>query len=363
MKPETLLIYYNSDVNVDISYQFGWVKAFRKSSFFNCDYLNLSNFFPIYKKKPRLEEIKNLLFKRYDHIILLHSAFSNACLIPYYVQKILRHKKANKIFFIGNEYKHMPEKINFTKFCRIKVFVTHTYCDDAINIYKKNLPDCKILSIPAGGLDTEIFYPGKEFEKRKIDLGSRAYDEPYYFGHQERSNLMYRVKDIANELGLSQDLSMEQKDRFVGNDWANFLRNIKSMPATNSGNDYFEIDDSTRNKVNKFCIENPDTKFEEIFELFFKNKRKVPNRQITGKHIEAAGTKTLLILLEGNYGGYFLPNVHFLEIKKDFSNLRDVIKKLDDKELCKKIINNAYNVAVKELKFDDHIEYLYKNLS
>ena len=55
MKPKTLLIYYNSDVNVDISYQFGWVKAFRKSNLFDCDYLNLSNFFPIYKKKPRLE--------------------------------------------------------------------------------------------------------------------------------------------------------------------------------------------------------------------------------------------------------------------------------------------------------------------
>ena len=30
---------------------------------------------------------------------------------------------------------------------------------------------------------------------------------------------------------------------------------------------------------------------------------------------------------------------------------------------CKKIINNAYYVAVKKLKFEDYIEYLYRNLS
>ena len=65
----------------------------------------------MYKTKPKILDLKIYYLKKYDCIVILHSVFSNARLVPKYIQKIIRHKKAFKVYFIGNEYKHMPEKI------------------------------------------------------------------------------------------------------------------------------------------------------------------------------------------------------------------------------------------------------------
>jgi hypothetical protein len=359
---KTLVIHYSSKINEDLSYQHGWVKAFKKSKIFKCVFLNLSDYFPRYKFFSKIFFTLKVILIKFDTIVILHSAFSNADYIQFFIKLIIKLKVAKKVYFIGNEYKLMPAKMNFCKFCNINFFITQTFCEDAINLYKKKLIGCKVFSIPAGGLDDEIFYPGCKYENRKIDIGYRTYDEPFYFGHQERRQLMNKIKSSAKNLNLVCDMSMEMKDRFAGNNWAEFLRSIKSMPASNSGNDFFELNDDIRNKVIQYCNNNPNVEFDDVYKIFFLNKKKISNRLLTGKMIEAAGCKTLLILVEGEYGNYFVPNIHYLEIKKDFSNLMDVLHKLKDAKLCQNIINNAYEITVKHLKFENHLAKLHSYL-
>lgn len=193
---KTLLIYYKHDTNAVLSYQHAWVKLFKKNILFNCNFLNLKNFFPSYRTKPNIAQLKNLLFERYDCIIILHSAFSNACLIPAYMQKIIRHKKAFKIFFVGNEYKHMPEKMKFTNYIKTNLFITLSHKDDVLNLYKKHLKT-NVIYIPSGGVDKEIFYPKSKYDERTIDIGFRSAPEPYYFGHQDTSKLFFELENFS----------------------------------------------------------------------------------------------------------------------------------------------------------------------
>ena len=79
---------------------------------------------------------------------------------------------------------------------------------------------------------------------------------------------------------------------------------------------------------------------------------------ISGKNIEAAGCKTLQILIEGDYGGYFKPNIHYISVKKDLSNLKECISLIKNKTLCNKIIDNAYTVAVNQLTYENHLNKL-----
>ena len=66
--------------------------------------------------------------------------------------------------------------------------------------------------------------------------------------------------------------------------------------------------------------EHPDATFEDIHRRFFADYGpSVPIRIISGRQIEAAGTRTVQILFEGRYDGYFLPDVHYIPLKKDFS--------------------------------------------
>lgn len=351
---KTLIIYYTNQENKDLSYQHGWVKAFKKNNLFICDYLNLANFFPIYKSKPDILELKNLLFKNYDSIIILHSAFSNACLVPMYIQKIIRHKKAFKVYFIGNEYKHMPEKINFTKYLKINLFITQSHVQEVIDLYQDNL-DSNVDYITNVGIDEEDFFPKKKYEDRNITIGYRTYPEPEYFGHQERVRLFKFLEKYSLDNHLNFDLSIKDTDRFGYVEWANFLNNCKCLASSNTGHDYFFLNDDLRNKVNKSNINN----FETIYEKFFKHLKKgTIFRCLTGKVIEPAACKTALILVEGDYDK-FKPNIHYISLKQDYSNMDECLEKLNDNLFSKSMINKSYDLVKAQYLYKHHLNKLF----
>ena len=359
---KTLVFHMTNDENRDLSYQHGWIKAFKKDKRFLLTEVNLSEYFSVYKKIINFYKIKNILFEKFDLIIFLHSSFSNALYIPNYLIDIVRYKKAYKVFFIGNEYKLMPEKINFCKKINLNLLVTQSLNDRIIKLYNQKI-NCDVIGIPGSGLDKEIYHPNKNFDNRFIDIGLRTYDEPIYFGHQERRQLMNKTQEAAKKENLQIDLSMEKKDRFIGSDWAKFLNNCKSIIGTNTGFDYFALDDHIRNDVNRLEIKY-NGNFSKIYDEYFtKINPKESMRIISGKNIEAAGCKTLQILTEGDYGGYFLPNIHYISINKDLSNLNECLSLIKNKNFCKKIIENSYQTVLNKLTYENHINKLLKHVS
>ena len=367
---KTLLIYNKPKINTNLSYLSGWVKYFEKSDLFSIIHFNLSELFPYQGKFPlsskipkiNFKYINDLFFQKFDCIIILHSAFSNACLIPIYLQKILSQKKCIKVYFIGNEYKHMPQKINFINTVGITHLISQTDSFDTINLYKKNL-SCNVESIPSGGLDPEIFYPKDPKQKTDYDIGFRAGEEPYYFGHQERRKLMHLAEKIATKAGLKINFSMDEKDRLELEDWADFLRSCKSIISTNTGYEYFSLNDDLRLSVLDYINKN-NSNFDEIFTKFFLNRsNKSIWRSISGRNIEAAGCKTLQVLVKGDYNNYFQPNLHYIPINPDLSNLQSALEKIEDKNHCSKIIENAFELVNKKLTFKHNIEKLYKYIN
>ena len=248
----------------------------------------------------------------------------------------------------------MPEKINFVKYLGINLLITQSLSKNIIDLYKTRVK-CEVIGIPSAGLDTEVFFPKIDFKLRGIDFGYRTYDEPMYFGHQDRRMLMNASLEMLKKKNFIYNFSMNKQDRFVIDDWSNFLNNCKSIIGTNTGFDYFDLNDDIRKDVNKL-----DTlyksNFEKIYKEYFTNRpKKYSMRIITGKNIEAAGCKTLQISIEGDYGGYFLPDKHYISIKKDLSNLELCLEKISDRQYCETIINNAYEVVTKKLKYENHI--------
>ena len=355
---KTLVVHYSSETNLDLSYQYGWVYSLRKNNLFKCDFLNLNNFHPIYKTKLKISDIKKIFLKKYDCIIILHSAFSNTCHVPHYLQKILELKKSFKVYFIGNEYKHMPEKMKFTKQINANLFITQTHLPQVIKLYKDHLK-INVSYINSGGLDEEVFYPKINFDDRKILIGYRSYLEPEYFGHQDRLDLYNFLKKFSVRSTLNYDLSVRAEDRFAYIDWSNFLNKCKCLVSSNTGYSYFSLNDDLRNKVNNSNLKN----FSEIYDKFFKNSPKgVEWRALTGKSIEAAGCKTAQILVEGDYGEHFKPNVHYIPLKKDFSNFEECIEKLNNKNIVNSIIENSYTIVKENYLYEHHIKKLYNEI-
>ena len=54
--------------------------------------------------------------------------------------------------------------------------------------------------------------------------------------------------------------------------------------------------------------------------------------QISPRVFEAIALRTALVLFEGEYSGIIAPGVHYIPLKKNLSNLDDVLSLLGDDE-------------------------------
>ena len=73
--------------------------------------------------------------------------------------------------------------------------------------------------------------------------------------------------------------------------------------------------------------------------------------QISPKIFEAIRLKTVLVLFEGKYSGIIKPNIHFIPLKKDFSNANEVLNKLKNKDWIEKLVNKAYKDIILSNKY------------
>jgi hypothetical protein len=360
MKPfQTLLLYAQDNENTTLSYQYGWPRNFQDSIYFKCHSVNVAHRTFI-KKVGNLASIK---LAHVDAVILLHSVFSNTCNLNGRLFDAICQLQTPKIYFIGNEYKGMPEKMAFCDALNLSLLVTQSDSPNVHKLYKDRL-GCDIFWLPYTGLDEKLFSPGAPSPSRPIDLGYRSFDSPRYLGHDERYQIAKFFKRTAPDFELTHDISLDPKDRFNELAWANFLKQCKGQLGSEAGGDFFELTDETRLKVNDYLGQNPNASMSEIYSAFFKDYRNpIPLRVISGRNIEAAGTKTVQILFEGHYNGFLLPDEHYISIKKDFSNSKEVFEKFQDDAYCHRITNNAYVLAKQELTYQKFIEKLHVKLT
>ena len=267
-----------------------------------------------------------------------------------------------KALFLGNEYKLMPEKMEFCDSLGVGLLVSQSSFPPIHELYRERL-GCSVIGMPNGGLDQSLFYPTIPLTQRPTDIGFRAHESPLYLGHDDKRRLAGYVLKHSTSYGLTVDISLDPNARYSEHGWADFLNRCKAQLGAEAGGNYFELTDKTRKLVNNHLGENPNTSWEEIFRVFFKHyQNPIDGRMIASRHIEAAGTKTVQILFEGHYNGYLEPDVHYIPLKNDFSNFDQVVQKFRDETYCRAIVENAYELAVQELTYQKLIDKLYESL-
>jgi len=262
-----------------------------------------------------------------------------------------------KVLFVGNEYKLMPEKIAFARSLHTALLISQLGSPDAHALYRDAL-GCGVVGIPNTGFDPSVFAPRRAWDEREVDLGYRAYASPLYLGHDERRELAACVREAAPRHGLTTDISLSPDARFDEHGWAAFLNRCRGQIGSEAGGDRFELTDETRMRVNAYLADHPEATAPEIRERFF-TEPSVSGRALSGRVVEAAATKTVQILLEGEYGGFFEPDVHYLCLRKDFANLDDVLDRFRDRAASERIADAAFEVVSAELTYDRLVRRLH----
>ena len=353
-----LLLYASGTENATFSYQTSWPRQFARHPKFACTLLNLMDRGPANRVRAHWLARK----WRGDAIVLLHSTFSGACYLMGRLLDAVAAMRQPKVYFIGNEYISMPEKMTFAARLRLALLVSQCGSAGVHQLYRERL-GCEVIGLPNTGLDSTVFFPSRPIAERPIDLGFRSMNSPIYLGHTERYDMAEYFDAHAARLGLVTDISLDGSRRFAESEWAGFLNRCKGQLGTEAGGDYFDLDDRTRYGVIDFLAERPDARLGDIRQRFFAEPRPVTLRLLSGRNVEAAGTRTVQVLFEGHYDGYLRPDVHYIPLKKDFSNADEAVGKFRDAAFRETIVENAYQLARAELTYDRLLDRFHDALS
>lgn len=277
---------------------------------------------------------------------------------------LMQQYQCTKILIPQDEYNYNGNVREFISKAGIQYIYTCAYKEDYEKLYPKILGYTHIETVYTGYIDEVTLKKIQKKgygKKRTIDIGYRARKLPYWLG--KHGQLKYELAEVfldyfkTNSSNLTYDIANtsqanSNQNVLLGDSWIDYLLNCRTVLGCLGGSGLLDIDGNIAKKVNKYCNEHPNASFEEVEKKCFKGKdNEIHLFALSPRHFECAMTKTCQILVEGNYNGVFESNIDYIELKKDFSNIAEVISKVQDIKYCEQIAENCYNHVVLSGKY------------
>ena len=173
---------------------------------------------------------------------------------------------------------------------------------------------------------------------RTVDVGYRGRPLPPYLGHgaMEKHEIGARFAELASDSGLRLDIFGAETDRLYGDDWYRFLASCRCMLGVESGVSAFDLEDEVFTEYTELERRQDRVALEDLTSLP-RWEDKVYYRTISPRHFEAAAFRICQVLYEGHYSGVLKPMTHYVPLKKDFSNIDQVIGLIRDAEVRREL--------------------------
>jgi hypothetical protein len=344
-----LLIYHHRLMkNAPMIYEH--VYAFPKYSCFKTWLVNTEGGFP--------QCLQRLRFR----IVLLHYSLFGywPCLqlSKKFLSYLAESKGSYKIAFFQDEYHFCRPRFDFINQFGINCIYTLLEPGHFKDVYGKYTGVRSVVcTIPGYVSDTLVDKGGRFFkpdEERGIDIGYRSRPVEYSMGKgaQEKTKIGEIFLARSKNLGLKLDIRIQEKERLYGDRWYKFLADCRAVLGVEAGTSIFDLEDRVRRDCEKALADDPRLSFDDISSRILKPwEGNIYYRTISTRHFEAAAFKSCQILTEGKYSSIMQPMVHYLPLRKDFSNFEDVICLFRDRSLRQKLAGNAYRDLIASGKY------------
>ena len=290
----------------------------------------------------------SLDFARFDCVVLHYSLIIS---LPRYirddVRKKLREYEGRKVLFIQDEMRWVDATSAAIRDLGITTVFTVVNKDVIRKIYRDPWMDRVRFEQTLTGFVpeelTKLAVPA--FEDRAIDVSYRARKLPGWCGAfgQEKWIIGARFAADAEIYGLKCDISTTERDRIYGQKWIDLVANSKATLGTESGASFVDFSGKVAPAVDQFESANPNASFEEVRDRFLEGRDgDIVIHVISPRCFEAAALRTLMIMYEGEYSGALTANRHYVPLKRDHSNMDEVVAVLRDPKRAGRIIEQAY---------------------
>lgn len=299
-------------------------------------------------------------------LVVFHYSFVSDRIVPDHFARLvdrvsfLRQSEATKVVIAQDEYIHGDLLCEF-----INSFgVTHVFsCAGPVDwprIYRDvDMERVGFTTVLTGYLDhstlervDRIAASGVE---KTLDIGYRSwYPWPSLGRHAQLKGLIGEVfAEKAPEYGLNVDISSKRgagnstKDTLNGDDWYRFLLKCKYAIGVEGGASVLDYDGSVGRCTAEYLLSHVDPSFEEVEASCFPGKDgSLEYLALSPRHLECCATKTCQVLVEGEYNGVLRPGEHYIELKRDLSNVDAALESIVRDDLREQIVERTYRDIV-----------------
>jgi hypothetical protein len=343
-----LVVYYAREFPLRATI-FDHLYSFRRYAGRPCFYLNLA------ERRPA----RHLLRVRFD-MVVFHTTFLSQRWDGAHFQRLvdkaqmLREFSGVKIALPQDEFLQTDALADFLR----SFDVTHVFSVMPEAAWPSIYPTVdrsrvQFSRVLTGYLETEtlarIERLSASVPRRDIDIGYRAWRAAPWLGRH--GMLKHDLADVFGrrtpEAGLRMDISTRDEDVLLGDTWYAFLLRCKYTLGVEGGASILDRNGEVRRRTEAFMQQNPKARFAEIERACFSGlDGTVHLVAISPRHLEACATRTCQILVEGEYNGILNSEVHYVELKRDFSNAEAVFDLIRQDTARAEMTDRAYRDIV-----------------
>lgn len=320
------------------------LRAFKSYSDFNVHYMSATG----NMAGAELDKF-NLDFTIYDAVLIHYSIrVSVRNHLSPIVSSALQRYDGPKLLFIQDEYDTTDTSLDAIELLGISTVFTNVPEPFWGAVYPRSrFPYLMCVPTLTGYVpeDPELENFVTPLNERTIRIGYRGRKLPHHYG--ELGYDKYRIGvDIKRRLegrDIPIDVEVDDSKRIYGLDWYRFVGSVRATLGTESGSNVFDFDGG----LAKLAAEHAQLEFPEFARRYLaEHDGKIRMNQISPRVFEAVRLRTALILFEGEYSNVLEPWRHFMPLKKDYSNLDEILKKLEDLEFLSEMTERAYREIV-----------------
>jgi len=346
MPARVLVAYSYSSTYVQATLDY--LKAIRNSTEYDVDYVHVTH-----------DAVMDFDFSRYD--LVFHNYCSRFCFEGYVsgsYQEALRAFRGLKILAVQDEYDHTDRLKAAILDLGFHIVLTCVPQEALDYVYPKaRFGHVEFITVFTGYVpdDFAAFRPTpKPLRDRPITVGYRGRDIGGRYGRLgfDKFEIGRRMGEICAARGIPHDIEMTEERRIYGMAWFDFVGDCRVMLGSESGSNVFDFDGSIKRgfeEMRQSLGRMPS--YAEFQPFVAKRDGEISMGQISPRILECAAMRTPMVLFEGWYSGAVEPGVHYVALEKDFSNIDEVLARIEDLDALEALAERAYRHLIASGEF------------